>query len=222
MSLSIIDFRMRVIAELPDTTNVFVERLILDGIQDLCRETSCYIDATTTTSTNGTHTYTLTPSTSTVEVIGFWQGKYNNFTLPKISNKDMDLRDAQWETRSGSPDAIIYDGNESIRFNVTPDTTGKAIQMEAIIQPSSVDGVIPPKIERRHLEAVKSYVKWKVYEAPKTFNPELAVYYQRDYKKRLSRLNIEIIKDGTELEVTPRSFVTGKVRNPIGITVDTF
>ncbi len=222
MSLNILDFRLRMIAELPDTKNIFVERLILDAVQDLCRETSCYREATTTTSTNTVSTYTLTPSTSTVEVIGFWQGKYNNVTLPKISNKSMDQRDAQWETRVGTPDAIIYDGDESIRFNVTPDTTGIAIQMESIIQPSSVDGVIPPKIERRHLEAVKAYVKWKVYDNPKTFNDKLAVFYESKYNKRKGRLNAEIVKDGEELEVTPRSFITGKVRNPIGVTVDTF
>ncbi len=222
MSLSILDFRLRVIAELPDTTNLLVERLILDGIQDLCRETSCYVEASTTTSVNGTHTYALTPSTSTVEVIGFWQGKYNNFTLPKISNKDMDMRDAQWETRVGSPDALIYDGDEAVRFNVAPDTTGKAIQLEAIIQPSNVDGLVPPKIERRHLEAVKSYVKWKVYEAPKTFNAELAIYFSKDYRNRKGRLNVEIVKGGTELEVTPVSFVTGKVRKVTGVTIDTF
>ncbi len=222
MSLSILDFRLRVIAELPDTTNIFVERLILDACQDLCRETSCYIEASTTTSTNGTNTYTLTPSTSTVEVIGFWQGKYNNFTLGKISNKDMDLRDAQWETRVGSPDSILYDGDDSIRFNITPDTTGKAIQLEAIIQPSNVDALIPPKIERRHLEAIKAYVKWKVNENPKTFNEKLAAFYEKQYLKRKGRLNVEIIKDGTELGVKPVSFISGKTRNPIGVTVDTF
>ena len=123
--------------------------MILDGLQDLCRESECYVEASTTVSINGTATYTMTPSTSTVSVIDFHEGKYNTVSIPKVSNKEMDLRDPQWETRSGTPNGFIYDGDTGIRFNVTPDTAGKAIQMEAVIQPASVDGVVPP---RYHVE----------------------------------------------------------------------
>lgn len=220
MSLNILDFRLRVIAELPKTKTLFVERLILDGLQDLCRETECYVEASTTTSVNGTSTYTMTASTSTVSIIDFHEGKYNNVRLPKTSNKEMDLRDSQWESRSGTPNAFIYDGDTAIRFNVTPDTTGKAIQFEAVIQPSSVDGVVPPKIERRHLEAVKAYVKWKVFESPDNFNPEMLVYWRKDYEDKRGRLKREVMMDGIDMEVTPRSFVTGKVQWPLSVSVD--
>jgi hypothetical protein len=217
MSLNILDFRLRVIAELPKTKDIFVERLILDGLQDLCRESECYTEVSTDTSVSGTATYTMTPSTSTVQIIDFHEGKYNAVRIPKTSNKEMDLRDSQWESRTGTPNAFIYDGDASVRFNVTPDTTGKAIQMEAVIEPSSVDGVVPPRIERRHLEAVKAYVKWKVFESPENFNPDMLMYWRKDYENRRGRLKREVLMDGIDMEVTPRSFVTGKVQWPFSV-----
>jgi hypothetical protein len=220
MSLNILDFRIRVINELPPTKDFAVEQLMLEGIQDLCRITHCYIEASTTTSTVSIPTYALTPSTSTLSVVDFHEGKYNNVRLPKISNNEMDRRDAQWERRSGTPDAIIYDGDSAIRFNITPDTTGKAIQMESVIMPNNVSAVVPPKIERKHTEAIKAYVKWKIFEHPNTFNPDMAVYWRTDYMKRRSELSRQVILDGINMEAVPRSFVTGRVQSPLGVTVD--
>ena len=216
MSLSILDMRLSVVAELPDTKDIFVEKLMLNGIQELCRESSCLIEPITITSVKDQAIYPMTITTANAEVIGFWQGKYNNITLPEIANRGMDAKDRKWETRSGTPTAIIYDGGTNIRFNVTPDTSGKAIQLEPIIMPDSVDGVVPEKIEKRHQEAVKSYVKWKAYEQPGAlFNPDLAVYFKKDYTRRKNRLKMEIMKDGVEVEVRPVSFVTGQTSDPV-------
>ena len=218
MTLSILNMRLTVLADLPDTKDILVEKLMLDGIQDLCRETSCLIEPITITSVKDQAVYPMTITTANAEVIGFWQGKYDSVTLPDASNKDMDQKDRKWETRTGTPTGIIYDGGTNIRYNVTPDTTGKAIQLEPIIMPDSVNGVVPEKIEKRHQEAVKSYVKWKTYESPgKWFNAELAKYYRKDYERRRNRLKIEIAKDGTEIEVQPQSFITGRTTPPIGI-----
>jgi hypothetical protein len=220
MALNILDFRLNVIAELPDTKDIYVERLMLDGIQDLCRETSCWIEAITGLYTTAdTASYAVSVMTGNTDMIGLWQAKYNSKTLDPITNRAMDHRDSEWEQRSGTPDGAIYDGDNGIRFNVTPDTV-TAYSVEAIIEPNSVDGVVPPRIERRHKEAVKSYVKWKVYESPKAWNPELAVYFKDDYRRRKNSLKIEIAKDGDEIEVRPRSFVTGRVRSPRSVTVD--
>lgn len=217
MSLNILDMRLTVIAELPDTKDILVERLMLDGIQDLCRDTSCLIEPLTITSVKDQAIYPMTITTANAEVIGVWQGKYDNATIPITSNAEMDSKDRKWETRTGTPTGLIYDGGTNIRYNTTPDTTGKAIQLEPIIMPDSVDGVVPEKIEKRHQEAVKSYVKWKVYENPTHFNAELLAYYRKDYERRRNRLKIEIMKDGIELEVRPVSFVTGQTVDPIGL-----
>lgn len=217
MTLNILDMRLSVIAELPDTKDIPVERLMLDGIQDLCRESSCLIEPLTITSVKDQAIYPMTITTSNAEVIGFWQGKYDDITLPDTSNRAMDQRDRKWEVRSGTPTAIIYDGGTNIRFNVTPDTSGKAIQLEPILMPDSVDGVVPEKIEKRHKEAVKSYVKWKLYEMPgQFFSEKLSTKYEKDYYKRRNRLKIEIMKDGIEVETKPVSFVTGQTVDPIG------
>jgi len=220
MSLNILDFRLKILAELPDAKDLFVEQLMLDGIQDLCRETSCWTEEVSGLSTVAdTASYAVSVMTANTDMIGLWQAKYNNKTLDPISNRAMDQRDSEWEQRSGTPDGAIYDGDNGIRFNVTPDTV-TSYSVEAIIEPNSVDGVVPPRIERRHKEAVKSYVKWKVFISPKTFNAEMAVYFERDYIKRKNRLKVEIAKDGDEIEVRPRSFVTGRVKSPRSVTVD--
>ncbi len=221
MALNILDFRLNVLAELPDTKGLFVERLMLDGIQELCRETSCWTEEVTgMLSVADTASYAVTVTTSNAEMIGLWQAKYNNKTLDPITDREMDHRDSEWEQRSGTPDGAIYDGDINIRFNVTPDTSGKAITVGAIIMPDSVDGVVPPRIEKRHKEAIKSYVKWKIYEAPKTFNAELAIYFREDFRKRKNVLKVEIAKRGDEIEIRPRSFVTGGVRSPRSVAVD--
>lgn len=217
MSLSILDMRLTVIADLPDTKDILVEKLMLDGIQDLCRDTSCLIEPLTITSIKDQAIYPMTITTANAEVIGLWQGKYDNVTIPITSNAEMDSKDRKWETRTGTPTGIIYDGGTNIRYNTTPDTTGKAIQLEPIIMPDSIDGVVPEKIEKRHQDAVKSYVKWKVYEHPTHFNADLLAYYRKDYERRRNRLKIEIMKDGIELEVRPVSFVTGQTVDPIGL-----
>jgi hypothetical protein len=166
--------------------------------------------------------YAMTITTSNAEVIGFWQGKYNSVNLNPMANREMDERDSEWESRTGTPDAAIYDGDMGIRFNVTPDTSGTSIELEAIIMPNSVDGVVPPRIERRHVEAIKSYVKWKIFEHPKTLNMELATYFRNDYEHRRGKLRVEIMKDGDVMEVKSRSFVTGRNRRPRTFSVNSF
>lgn len=221
MALNILDFRLAVIAELPDTKNIYVERLMLDAIQELCRETYCFIEEVTgMLSVKDTASYAVTVTTSNAELIEVRQAKYDTDTIEKISPRTMDHRDSRWEQRTGSPDAFIYDGDVNIRFNVTPDTSGKSISVEAVIMPTSVDGVVPPRIEKRHKEAVKSYVKWKVYESPKNFNGDLAIYFKNDYTKRKNALKVEMARDGEDIEIRGRSFVTGRVRSPRSVTID--
>jgi hypothetical protein len=70
------------------------------------------------------------------------------------------------------------------------------------------------------LEAVKAYVKWKVFEHPENFNPDMIGYWRRDYEDKRGRLKREVMHDGVVMEVTPRSFVTGRVQSPLSITVD--
>lgn len=221
MTLNILDMRRTTLAELPDSKELFVEKFMLDGIQDLCRETACFIEPVTLTSVKDLSIYPMTITTANAEVIGFWQGKYDNATVKAMSNRQMDNRDRQWETRSGTPNRAIYDGDTSVRFNVTPDTSGKAIELEAIIMPSNVNGIVPPRIEKRHQEAVKSYVKWKVYENPgKFFSIELALRYERDYTRRKNRLKVEVAKDGDEVAARPRSFVYGDREPPFDISLN--
>lgn len=225
MTLNIVDMRQEVLAVLPDDAkDILVELLMLEGIQDLCRETSCLIDPFTTTSTKDTHTYPLTVTgslPSNTEIIGVWQGKYENITIEITSNRRMDSKDRKWETRTGTPTGFIYDGGTNVRFNVTPDTTGKAIQMEPILMPNSFDGVVPEKIEKRHKEAVKDYVRWKTYEKPgRYFNIDLARSYKKDYMRSRNELKVEVAKDGEELEAKPVSFVTGQSPQPIGFSLN--
>jgi hypothetical protein len=94
------------------------------------------------------------------------------------------------------------------------------MELTALLQPANVNSVVPPRIERRHLEAVKSYVKWKLYLHPKSLNAELAIYHEKDYEKRKAKLKHEIMYGGKKIETKPRSFVTGNVPRPRSVVVD--
>jgi hypothetical protein len=222
MSITILDMRLSMIRELPDDPDLYIEQLTLDGIQDLCRKTWCYVEPITLTSVKDQAIYPMTITTTDAQVIGFWQGKYNNITLPNVNNRKMDRNDSKFETRTGTPTSIIYNGGSDIRFNITPDTTGKAIQLEPVIMPTAVAATVPEKIELRHQEAVKSYVKWKVYEAPtKFFNVDLLKYYRADYEQKRRALKNEVAQDYIgNIEVEPRSFITGEVNMPVGFSLN--
>lgn len=220
--MDILELRKSVLIELPESKDSPVEQLMLDGIRDLCKETYCWKEATTTTSTINQPTYPLTITTTNAEIIGFWEGSYNDVKLDNLSEREMDQRDKSWESRIGTPNGIIYDGNKSIRFNITPNTSSKSIALEPVIAPRNIDAIIPPKIEKRHLETVKDYVKWKIYAKPGVlFNPDLAKDHKADYIRGRNKLKLEVAKDYTEhTEVKPRSFVTGSVSAPVGFPID--
>jgi hypothetical protein len=87
--------------------------------------------------------------------------------------------------------------------------------------PSNINANVPPRIEKRHPEAVKSYVKWKTYEQPgEFFNVEIAVYYRKDYEIRRNKLKVEIAKDGAEVTARPQSFIYGDPSPPFDISLN--
>lgn len=222
MTMNILDLRSIVLSEIPESKDLFVEKLLLEGIRDLCRKSYCWKTSITRTSVKNQAIYPMTISVANAEIVGFWEGSYDNIKLENLSEREMDERDRRWESRTGTPTGIIYDGNTSIRFNITPDTSGKTINLEPVIAPNDIEGIVPPKIEKRHTETVKDYVKWKVYMMPGAFfNPELAILHRKDYERGRNNLKLEVAKDYSEnTEVRPRSFVTGNISAPIGLPID--
>lgn len=219
MSINILDLRHDIVAEISKTSgpfqDTFLEKFILDGIKDLCKETYCYTEEISTVSVVDTATYTLTPVTANATLVGFISAMWGDGTDAEelcITNKrELDGMNRFWQQATGQPSAIIYNGDNTVRFNRIPDTaalTGVAIVFKVAIAPSNVDSVVPPVIEYRHLDAVKDYVKWRTYEHPDFLSIPLADRFEKKYLSRRRDLKGEILEDQMgNTTVKARSFL---------------
>lgn len=205
----IIDWRRQVLSELPIDEDIFVEKYLIDAIQDLCRKTSCYTEniADTSVATQGSHTLTIT--TANASLIRFLYGKYKTITLEAKTRGEMTQLNSKWEEADGTPIYTVYDGGNSVRWSKKPDTTGDAVEFTVAIMPTSIENSdIPTPIENEHLETVKDYVKWKYYLQPQAFNEKLAMYHQKRYEAGRGKLRISVLTGFSgNSQVQHKSFV---------------
>lgn len=202
--MNILDLTHDLVAELSKSDgtfqDTFLEKFLLDAIIDLCKETYCYTEEISDTSVLDTSTYTLTPITSNAKLVGLisarWGDDDDESELFVTNKRELDEQNRFWKQATGQPNAILYNGDDTITFNRIPDTsdlTGVAIIYEVAIAPNSIDSVVPKVIELRHLETVKHYVKWKTYEHPDFVNIKLADRFERKYILGKSRLKSEVM-----------------------------
>jgi len=205
----IIDWRRMILAELPVNEDFFVEKYLMDAIQDLCKRTSCFTEdiADTSVATQGSHT--LTVVTANAKLVKFLYAKYKLITLETKTRGEMTHLNSQWENVDGTPIYTIYDGGNSIRWSKKPDTTGDAVQFTVAIMPTDIENSdIPEPIDDEHLETVKDYVKWKFYLQPEFFNEKLATYHQKRYVEGRGKLRISVLTGFTGSAVVQQtSFV---------------
>jgi hypothetical protein len=190
----IIEWRQKMLSELPSDEDLFVEKFLMDGIQDLCRQTQCLNEVITDTSVATQPTYTLVPVTANSKFIRFLYGKYNNKHLENRTVGEMAHWNWKWELSTGDPAYIVYEGGNTIRWSSIPDTTGDPIEFTVSIMPTDiVDSDIPEKIEDEHIETVKDYVKWKYFLQATTFNEKLAAYHEKRYIRGKGNLRISVL-----------------------------
>jgi hypothetical protein len=191
----IIDWRQKVLSELPTEEDLFVEKYLMDAIQELCKRTGCFTEDIADVSTIDVPEHTLVPLTANTQFVKFLYGKYKNDILDNKTVGEMKHESGNnWEITTGTPLFIVYQGGSTIRWSKIPDTTGDAVEFTVSLMPTDiVDSDIPEKIEDLHLETVKDYVKWKFYLQPATFQEKLAAYHEKRFEQGRGKLRISVL-----------------------------
>ena len=192
----IIEWRQSVLSELPVNEDIFVEKFLMEAIQELCKKSQCLTEDIADTSTIDVPTHTLTPLTADTKLVRFLYGKYLNKTLDNKTVGEMKHLNPEWEIVTGTPSYIVYEGGSTLRWSKIPDKTGDSVTFTVALMPTSItDSDIPEQIEYAHLETVKDYVKWKVYLMPieGLFNEKLALFHKKEYESGRSNLRISVI-----------------------------
>jgi hypothetical protein len=191
----IIDWRQKILAELPTEEDLFVEKYLMDAIQELCKRTGCFTEAIADVSTVDVADHTLVPLTADSKLVRFLYGKYKNDILDNKTIGEMKHEAGKaWEVIEGTPLFIVYEGGNTIRWSKIPDTTGDAVEFTVSLMPMDIeDSDIPSQIEDLHLETVKDYVKWKFYLQPATFQEKLAAYHEKRFEKGRGNLRISVL-----------------------------
>jgi hypothetical protein len=192
----IIEWRQPVLSELPMNEDIFVEKFLMESIQELCRKCQCFTEDIADVSVSGDPTHTLVPVTANTKVVRFLYGKYLGRLRPNKTVGEMNHSNPKWQISTGTPNYIVYEGGNTIRWSKIPDKTGDDVTFTVSLIPTSItDSDIPRQIEDEHLETVKDYVKWKIYmmPIPELFNEKLALYHKKEYESGRSKLRISVL-----------------------------
>jgi hypothetical protein len=191
----IIEWRQKVLAELPTEEDIFVEKYLMDAIQELCKRTGCFTEDIADVSTIDVPNHTLVPLTANSKFVRFLYGKYKNDILDNKTVGEMKHESGKnWEITTGTPLFIVTEGGNTVRWSKIPDTTGDAVEFTVSLMPTDIElSDIPEKIEDLHLETVKDYVKWKFYLQPATFQEKLATYHEKRFEQGRGKLRISVL-----------------------------
>ena len=192
----IIEWRQKVLSELPVNEDLFVEKFLMEAIQELCKKSQVFTEAIADVTTVSVPTHTLVPVTADSKFVRFLYGKYLNKTLENRTVGEMNSMAPEWQATTGTPSYIVYEGGNTIRWSKIPDTTGDAVEFTVSLMPTSItDSDIPSQIEDDHLETVKDYVKWKVYMLPieGVRDLKMAGFHKKEYEWGRSRLRISVL-----------------------------
>ena len=190
----IIEWRQKVLSELPINEDLFVEKFLMEGMQELCRTSQCWTEVIVDASTLDVPTHTLTPVTANSKLSKFLYGSYKGITLEGRTRGEMTHLNPQWESLKGTPPYTVYEGGSIMRWAKIPDTTGDAVTFTVSLEPTDIENSdIPEQIETDHLETIKDYVKWKFYMQPQVFNDKLALMHKQGYIRGKGKLKISVI-----------------------------
>ncbi len=191
----IIEWRQKVLAELPTEEDMFVEKYLMDAVQELCKRTGCFTEDIADVSAEDVPSHTLVPVTANSKFVRFLSGMYKDHILDNKSTGEMKHESGpNWKIRKGTPLFIVYEGGNTIRWSKIPDTSGDAVEFTVSLMPTDIeDSDIPEKIEDLHLETVKDYVKWKFYLQPAVFNEKMAAYHEKRFEQGRGKLRASVL-----------------------------
>ncbi len=190
----IIEWRQKMLSELPINEDIFVEKFLMEGIQELCRKTQCFTEVITDVSVINVPNHTLTPVTAYSKLHKFLYGSYSGVTKDGKTRGEMNALNRQWEAAEGTPPFTVYDGGSTVRWSKIPDVAGDAVEFTVSLIPTDIENSdIPEPIDDDHLETIKDYVKWKFYMQPVVFNADLAILHKKEYFRGQGKLKISVI-----------------------------
>lgn len=210
--MPISDLAQSIAIQIPDDADIPIEQHVLDGIQDLCRETLCLTEALSTTAVQSKNTYALPIITTNARVINFINTKWDGKLIDRTNETFKDRHNISWRTDRGVPLATIYNGGTTATLDRIPTTTevGTTIDFLVAIEPTNVLAEIPEKIEKRHKHVISDYVKWRVYDMPKFLNVQLSDRYEKKYEKGKAKLKREVsLAYGKDEQTKADSFLAG-------------
>jgi hypothetical protein len=191
----ILDLKRFVLAELPGNADMLVEYHMLEGVKDMCRETFVYEETISTVSVIDQAIYPLVSTITNTKFISLIDGKYKDDPVPIIDVDFLRACDQRWDIRKGTPTNLIYQGGNTAQFNRIPDVAGDAIKFRIAILPTKIISELPEVIENHHIEAVKNYVKWKVWGSAPFNDTRKADQFERKYINERDKLKGKVITD---------------------------
>uniref|UniRef100_A0A6M3K4X1 Uncharacterized protein n=1 Tax=viral metagenome TaxID=1070528 RepID=A0A6M3K4X1_9ZZZZ len=168
-----------------------LQRQLLLGLQELCKETWAYVEDLAMTTVASTAEHTLTPSNASTKVCGVKEATYTDsdskkHDIPITNRENMNTESSTWQTTTSSDTSIeyiIYDGGTIIRLDKIPTAGGLAFTVRVALYPTA--DITFPGVLERHTEAVKDFARWKLFALPQAVapwaNPQLAEYHRQQW-----------------------------------------
>ena len=194
----------REMPEFNDADRGQVERELLKGFQQLCKDTLAWQEDDSQQTVAATTEYTLTPTTNTA-VCGVIRANYTNansdqIEIPITNRENLWVAHPRWLTASSDDNSIeylIYDGGTKVMIDKVPTAGLLAFEVRIAIYPTTSQAL--PAVIDRHSEAIKDYARWRLYMLPAKVaswsDPALAQYHRQLYDREMLGLKRKAFKE---------------------------
>lgn len=191
----------RELPEFREANRQDVEDYLLEGFQELCKETWAWAEDIVITTSASTHTYALTPTTTSTAVCGIMEAVYTDsdnykHDIPLTNRENLLTESESWQTDTSSGTSIsyiMYDGATCARVYRTPIGNTITVTVRCALYPTA--SVSLPGVIERHKEAIKAYARWKLYLLPKEIaywaNSRAAEYFRGYWETLMLKLKIK-------------------------------
>lgn len=193
----ILDFKRLILAELPGNADLLVELHMVEGVKDLCRETFAYTERVIVPSVVDQSAYSLVNATADTLFVSFVGGLYDDVELEVTDKTCLRASDPSWRLREGTPFHFVYSGGASVMVDRIPQSIVN-MDLELAIMPDKITSPMPEVIEQGYIEAVKNYVKWKVFSTDPINDLNKARLFEREYLNGRENLNREVLRNFSE------------------------
>jgi hypothetical protein len=191
---TILEFKRFMMAELPGNADLMVEYHMVEGVKDMCKKTFAYRETITANSVVDQAAYPLTIVTANAQLVSFLDGTYDTVEKCIIDIPELVLCSPQWRIAEGTPNYFVYEGGNTVRFDRIPQEV-KALEFRVAIMPTAIISTMPVAIENDYIDALKDYVKWKVYGSDPINDMQTALLFKREYENGRDNLKRDVLRN---------------------------